>query len=411
MPKKIPELSALAVKNLTKPGMHAVGGVPGLYLQVLPTGGQTWILRFSFGGKKREMGLGGFPEVQLTVARERARDAREKVRNSIDPIKEARECKAKAKSIANAITFEQCAFNYIELHKSGWRNEKHAAQWPSSLKKYAFPTIGSMPVQDVNLNHILQILEPIWIKKTESASRLRGRIERILNWAKGRGYRSGENPAVWKGNLEAQLPDPNKIAIVKHYPAVPINEIADFMMQLQSSAGIGAKALEFTILTAARSGEVRGATWSEIDLETCMWVIPANRMKANREHRVPLSKAAIKLLLALPRFEGIDFLFPSPRCGKLSDMSLTAYMRRNNRTEVVHGFRSTFRDWAAECTTHPFEMGEMALAHRISNVSERSYRRGDLVERRRIMMEDWANFIATPFSGVVLPFSLNKLAA
>lgn len=411
MPKKTSELSALAVKQISKPGMHTVGGVPGLYLQALPTGGKTWILRFSFGGKKRDMGLGGFPEVSLTIARERAREARDKARNGIDPIKEAKAVKAHAKSAVEAITFEQCAFNYIELHKSGWRNEKHAAQWPSTLKKYVFPKIGGLPVQDVTINHMIQILEPIWIIKTESASRIRGRIERILNWAKGRGYRSGENPAAWRGNLEAQLPDPNKVATVKHYPALPINEMAKFMVQLRNSGGVGAKALEFTILTAARSGETRGATWDEIDFDKALWVIPANRMKANRDHRVPLSSAALKLLSELPKYEGVQYLFPSPRGGKLSDMALTSYMRRHDRTEVVHGFRSTFRDWAAECTMYPFEMAEMALAHKIGNAVEAAYRRGDLLERRRLMMEDWATFIATPTSAVVLPFQLNQLVA
>ena len=411
MPKKTSELSAIAIKNLSKPGMYTVGGVPGLYLQVLPTGGKTWILRFSLGGKRRDMGLGGYPEIQLASAREKAREAREKVHKGTDPIKEAKEIKASAKAIVESFTFEQCALKYIDLHRAGWRNVKHAAQWTNTLKKYVFPKIGALPVQDVTINHVLQTLEPIWTTKTETASRLRGRIECVLNWAKGRGFRSGENPAAWRGNLDAQLPDPNKVAPVKHHPAVSFREIAQFMVQLRDSDGIGAKALELAILTGVRSGEVRGAIWNEFDIENAMWTIPGERMKGGRKHRVPLSTPVLKLLSGLPRYEGVDYLFPSSKGGKLSDMTLLAYMRRQNRSETVHGFRSTFRDWAAECTSYPFEMGEMALAHKISKEVEAAYRRGDLLDRRRAMMEDWAIYIATPTPSVVLPFQVNQLAA
>jgi integrase len=262
-----------------------------------------------------------------------------------------------------------------------------------------------MHVRDIELAHILKILEPIWLEKTETASRLRGRIEAVLDWAKGRGYRAGDNPAQWKGNLDAQLAPPEKVAKSEHHAALPVGEIGVFMGRLRAAEGMGARALEFTILTAARSGEVRGATWAEIALDAKVWTVPASRMKAGKEHRVPLADPALKLLKALPRTEGTDLVFPAPRGGQLSDMTLTAVLRRMQVPAVPHGFRSTFRDWTAEQTNYPRDVAEMALAHAIGDKVEAAYRRGDLFDKRRRMMDHWARVCgsATSPSGRVIP--------
>ncbi len=393
MPKLASEMTAVEVKRLYRQGLHFVGGVPGLALQVLPTGGRTWVLRAVIGTRRRDMGLGGYPEVPLAEARQKGREVREKIRQGIDPIAELQAARSALRaSLAAALTFKQCSEKYIAAHGEAWRNAKHAKQWEATLAQYAYPVIGELHVRDVALAHVLQILEPIWTTKTETASRLRGRIENVLDWAKGRGYRAGDNPAAWKGNLDAQLPRPQRVKRVVHYPAVAIDEMGDFIAELRQRDGSGARALEFAILTAARSGEVRGMEWSEVDLITGIWTVPAGRMKASREHRVPLSKQAKALLENLPRFEGNELVFPAPRGGKLSDMSLSAVMRRLERTEVPHGFRSTFRDWAAERTHYPSDMAEMALAHTISDKVEAAYRRGDMMEKRRRMMQEWADF-------------------
>lgn len=406
MPKVAKELGALEVKRLTTPGLHFVGQVPGLALQVLPTGGRTWVLRSVVGTRRRDMGLGGYPEVGLADARTKARNAREQIKSGVDPIAQARATRSALRAAQSAaLTFEQAASRYIATHRPSWRNAKHAAQWEASLTQYAYPHIGQLNVADIGLAHILNIFEQevpvdrrgkgsavgkLWEVRTATATRLRGRIEAILDWAKGRGHRSGDNPAAWKGNLDAQLARPERIREVVHHRAMPIDAIGEFLAGLQKREGMAARALEFAILTAARSGEVRGMRWEEIDGAT--WAIPANRMKAGREHRVPLSKAALRLLEQLPRFEGEDFVFPAARGGTMSDMALTSVMRRMGRNEVPHGFRSTFRDWAAERTNFPNEMAELALAHTISNAVEASYRRGDMFEKRRRMMEAWAMF-------------------
>jgi integrase len=406
MPKLAKELGALEVKRLTTPGLHFVGQVPGLALQVLPTGGRTWVLRSVVGTRRRDMGLGGYPEVGLADARTKARSAREQIKGGVDPIAQARATRSALRAAQSAaLTFEQAASRYIATHRPSWRNAKHAAQWEASLTQYAYPHIGQLNVADIGLAHILNIFEQevpvdrrgkgsavgkLWEVRTATATRLRGRIEAILDWAKGRGHRSGDNPAAWKGNLDAQLARPERIREVVHHRAMPIDAIGEFLAELRKREGMAARALEFAILTAARSGEVRGMRWGEIDGAT--WVIPANRMKAGREHRVPLPKAALRLLEQLPRFEGEDFVFPAARGGTMSDMALTSVMRRMGRNEVPHGFRSTFRDWAAERTNFPNEMAELALAHTISNAVEASYRRGDMFEKRRRMMDAWAAF-------------------
>lgn len=408
MGRKASEMSAFGVARITKPGMHFVGGVDGLALQVLPTGGRSWILRVMVGDKRRHMGLGGFPDVPLSQAREKAREARTLIKKGIDPIEQALRDQSLLKaSQAASVTFEQCAARYIEAHEGKWTNPKNAQQWENTLATYAHSVMGSLLVRDVELPHVLEVLEPIWRTKTETASRLRGRIESVLDWAAVRGYRSSLNPARWKGHLDKLLPAASQVGRGGHQPALPVSDAGAFMARLRTLEGMGAAALEFAILTAARSGEVRGAPWSEIDVDAAVWTIPAIRMKMKKPHRVPLSKAALKLLERLPRMAGSEFVFPAPRGGMLSDATMAAAIQRLNaadddrwidpadgRPVVPHGFRSTFRDWCSENTNYPQEMAEMALAHAVGDKVEAAYRRGDLFEKRRRMMEDWAKFCA-----------------
>jgi len=393
MPKKAEELGALDVKRLTKPGLHPVGGVAGLQLQVKDTGARSWILRVKVGAARRHIGLGGYPDFTLAMARDKARVAREQIERGTDPVaarKEARE--ALRQATAKNITFDEAASRWHRSKKAEYRNGKHAKQVLSTLTTYASPVIGKLPVDAVTLRHVLDVLEPLWTTKTETAARLRGRIENVLSWATVSGHRSGENPARWRGNLDALLPKPGKVARVEHYRALAVDAIPHFLKDLRAVDGMGARALEFLLLTATRSGEVRGATWAEIDLEARVWTIPAERMKAQREHRVPLSTPAIEILRALSRFEGSNFVFPAVRGGPLSDMTLSAVLRRMQVGAVPHGLRSSFRDWAAERTSFPHEVVEMALAHTIKNKVEAAYRRGDLFEKRRELMGSWAGF-------------------
>jgi integrase len=395
------EIGPLAVSKLSAPGLHFVGGVAGLALQVLPSGGRSWILRVVIGGKRRDMGLGAYPGVSLARAREKAQDARDDVRKGIDPIEDARAARSRLKADrAAALTFKQCAEKYISSHRPSWRNAKHADQWASTLETYAYPFMGDLLVRDIGVAHVLQVLEQretadgstLWIAKTETANRLRGRIEAVLDWATARSYRSDENPARWKGHLDKLLPARDKLARVTHHAALPVPDVGAFMGQLRERAGIGARALEFAILTAARSGEVRGATWCEFDMKGAVWTIPAERMKAEREHRIPLSTAALALLKAQSPGNADGVVFATPRGGVLSDMTMTKVLRDMRVPAVPHGFRSTFRDWAAERTNYPRDVAEMALAHAIASKTEAAYRRGDLFEKRRRMMTDWAAF-------------------
>jgi integrase len=408
MPKKAVEQGSLWVKTRTKAGVHFVGGVAGLALQVLPTGGRTWVLRVMVGGRRREIGLGGYPDVTLAGARDKAREARDKIVRGIDPVAERRAARSSLDSKNAATkTFEQCADAYMAAKAPGWKNAKHGAQWAATLKAYAYPVMGKLPVQDVVLAHVMSVLEPIWTTKPETASRVRNRIELVIDWAAARGYRDKDNPARWRGHLDKLLAAPTKIARVQHFAALPIDDMHSFMERLRQVQGMGALALEFAILTAARSGEARGATWAEIDREGKVWTIPAVRMKGGREHRVPLSDAALVVLdkaLAMPRPEEGDLVFPAARGGPLSDMTLTAVLRRMKLEATVHGFRSCFRDWAAERTSFPPEAAELALAHAVGNKVEAAYRRGDLFERRRVMMNAWAEFIDhEPAQADVLP--------
>jgi integrase len=303
------------------------------------------------------------------------------------------------------LTFEQCASKYIAVKSAEWSNAKHAAQWAATLATYAYPVIGPIMVRDVELPQVKAVLDPIWTTKTETATRVRGRIEAVLDWATVNGYRSGLNPARWRGHLDKVLAAPAKIAKIEHHAAVPVPEVGAFMRALRAQEGMGARALEFAILTAARSGEVRGATWGEIDLDAAVWVVPGERMKAGKEHRVPLSDAAVAVLREVPRMAGTDVVFSSTKGAALSDMTLSAVMRRMGVACVPHGFRSTFRDWCSERTSYPRDVAEMALAHAIGDKVEAAYRRGDLFEKRRRMMDEWATFCARvePAKGAVVP--------
>jgi integrase len=347
------------------------------------------------------MGLGSFPSVTLADARDKARQQRAFVSDGIDPVaaRQALRSAASARQLEQK-TFSEVAAQYIAQHEKSWKNAKHQAQWASTLRTYAEPSIGKLLVGDIRPAHVIRVLEPIWTTKTETATRVRSRIELVLDYATARGFREGLNPARWKGNLEAALPNASKVARVQHHPAVEVKEAASFMERLGSQAGTGARALEFAILTAARSGEVRGATWSEIDLDALVWTIPADRMKAGRQHRVPLSKTAVDLLQSLPGERAPDLLLFPGMNGPLSDMSLTAVLRRMKVQATAHGFRSTFRDWVSEQTSYPGEVAEMALAHAVGDKVEAAYRRGDLFEKRVALMSDWADFLVGASHGM-----------
>ena len=394
--RAINKLSARKVETLTKPGLYADG--LGLYLQVSAYDTKSWLYRFMLDGKARKMGLGPVHTVTLAMARDKATAARRKVLEGIDPIEERNAVRnEKRVNAARAVTFKECAELYIAAHRVGWKNPKHAEQWPSTLNAYVYPVFGGLSVADVDVGLVLKAIEPIWTTKPETAGRVRGRIETILDWAKARGYREGENPARWRGHLDKLLPARGKVAKVRHHPALPYTEAGTFMAELQTLEGVSARALEFTILTAARTSEVVGAKWQEIDLAAEMWTIPAARMKASKEHRVPLSDRVVTLLRSLPREDGNEHVFVGERKGKsLSNMALLMTLRRMKRADLTtHGFRSTFRDWAAEQTAYPNELVEMALAHTVSDKTEAAYRRGDMVEKRARLMKDWADYCGT----------------
>jgi integrase len=401
MPKRAAGLTARRVQTEKRPGLYADGG--GLYLQIAG-GSKSWIFRFQRGGRRRDMGLGPVELYSLAEARERALDARKQVAEGVDPI-EARYAKRSSAAIdaAKAMTFRECAEVYISVHRAGWRNPKHAAQWPATLETYAYPHFGNLPVQTVDTDFVMKALEPIWTEKPETASRLRGRIESVLDWAKARGYRQGENPARWRGHLENLLPPRSKVRRVEHHAALDYAEMAGFMAELRKEEGVGARALEFAILTAARTNEVIGARWLEIDLYKRLWVVPGSRMKAGKEHRVPLSAPALTILEAMATIREGDFVFPGRQAGRpQSNMSLLMLLRRMKRADLTaHGFRSTFSDWCAEKTTFPAEVREMALAHTVSDKVEAAYRRGDLFEKRLQLAEAWGQYCAqVQLSGV-----------
>ena len=407
----IHRLTAVQIARATKPGMYADGG--GLYLQVSRVGTKSWIYRFQLDHRSREMGLGPVHSVTLAEARDKAAAARKLKVNGQDPIDLRREQKAQAKAeIARAVTFKTAAERYIASHRAGWRNDKHADQWTATLETYVYPVFGDLAVAAIDTGLVLQVLdakvpakggddkrppERFWTSRPETASRVRGRIEVILDWARVRGYRTGENPARWRGHLDKLLPARSRVRGVKHHSALPFGELPAFMPQLRAREGTAAKALEFAILTAARTGEVLGARWEEIDFAAKVWTVPAERMKSGREHRVPLNKRALALLGELERNEAGP-IFPGARADQpLSNMALLETLRRMERGDLTaHGFRSTFRDWAAERTSYPGDVVEMALAHAVKNKVEAAYRRGDLFEKRCRLMEDWGKFCQRP---------------
>jgi integrase len=415
MARTVGLLTALKAEKARQPGMHADGA--GLYLRVTKQGTKSWVFRFMLNGRPRWMGLGPFSLVGLREARGKALNARRLHHERIDPIDVRRAAREQERlKAARAMTFKQCAERYIEAHRAGWRNAKHAAQWETTLATYAEPIIGALPAQAVDTALVMKILEqevrgsdgrpaPLWATRPETAGRLRGRIESVLDWARVRGYRDGENPARWRGHLDKLLPARAKVRKVEHHAALPYNELPDFMAALRMQEGIAARALEFAILTAARTGEVIGARWSEIEIGEKLWMIPPERMKAGKGHRVPLSPKAMTILEEMKPLaqatdgssDGNAFVFPGGKRGQpLSSMAFLMLLRRMKRGDLTaHGFRSSFRDWAAERTNFPSEVAEMALAHTVSNRVEQAYRRGDLFERRRRMMTVWSTFCAT----------------
>lgn len=408
MSRPVHRLSAKTVEKTKEPGYHCDGG--GLYLQVSSTLSKSWIFHYARHGKSHEMGLGSERDVSLAEARAKAAEARGQLASGIDPLGAREDHKAQERlQKAGTITFAESAKKYIDAHKAGWRNDKHAGQWQNTLDTYAGPVIGELAVKDVDTALVLRILEPIWARKPETARRVRGRLERILDYARVRGYRSGENPARWRGHLDKLLPAALNQKSREHHAALSYDELPAFMKQLRQQPGTAARALEFLVLTAARTGEAIGCEpEKEIDLTKSVWTIPADRMKGGREHRVPLSPAAVKVIKVQP--EG-TYLFSGGKEGApLSNMAMLQLLKRMGRDDLtVHGFRSTFRDWAAECTSYPGEVCEMALAHAISDKAEAAYRRGDLFEKRRQLMLDWAKYCDTP-KGEVVPIARKRTA-
>jgi integrase len=407
---------ALTVKKVTKlmdagtPGKYRdAGGVRGFHLVVVNDKNASWQFRYQLYGKPRWMGLGSARDVPLAEAREQAEEARRLLAKKIDPLTIRRDERATQKLASlRTITFSEAARSFVRQHEAGWRNVKHAKQVISTLEQYAFPIIGNLPVAAVDTPAVLKVLQPIWNEKTETASRLRGRIESVLGWATVSGFRSGDNPARWTSHLDQALPAPSKVAKVEHHAALPYGDVPAFMDKLKDREGTAAQALMFTILTAARTGETIGARWSEVDLDKATWTIPAERMKAGKTHVVPLAPQVLELLRALPH-EDSDYIFIGggrPGAG-LSNMAMTAVLKRLGHGHItVHGFRSAFKDFTAERTNFPNEVSEMALAHKVSDKVEAAYRRGSLLEKRRKLMEAWAAFCSTPVKAkgdVVVP--------
>jgi integrase len=392
------KLAPVVLRKLAD-GWHADGG--NLYLFVRGTG-RTWVFRYTApDGLRRNMGLGSLDSIPLARARAEAAKLRAEVRDPLspsDPQERRKQERAGARlDQARRMTFQRCAEAYIDSQKHGWKNPKHTAQWESTLATYVYPLIGDLPIAEVDTALVIKCLDPIWTTRNETARRIRGRVESILDWARTSGFRTGENPARWKGHLENILAAPSKVQVVKHHAALPIGEVGTFMQLLRQREGVGARALEFAILTAARSGEVRGATWSEIDLSGLVWTIPAERMKAGKEHRVPLSPRAVEILKGMGKVTGSEFVFPGAKPDRpMSDMTLTSVLRRMDRGDLTaHGFRSTFRDWAGETTNSSREVIEHALAHQLKDKAEAAYARGSLFQKRRRLMDNWATYCAT----------------
>lgn len=395
--RRVGKLSARFVETASKPGLYGDGG--GLYLKVGGDTAKSWIYRFALNEKPGKMGLGPLVTISLTEARDRAEDARKLVLDGMDPRDARRQRKAAAAAEASrAITFDQAREQFIEAHRAGWKNAKHGAQWTATLATYASPIIGKLPVAEIDVGHVVRIIEPIWATKNETAHRVRGRIESILDWARVRGFRSGENPARWKGNLDHLLPKRNKVRKVQHHPALPYADVPDFMRDLRGRYGVSALALEFTILTCCRTNEVLDARWSEIDIAGKTWTIPGEKMKGGKMHRVPLCARAVAIVEDMRSDKRSDFIFPGAKRGKpLSNMAMLNVLGRMGHDDItVHGFRSSFRDWVAEKTNFAREIAEVALAHDVGDETEKAYQRGDLFEKRTRLMKAWSRYCDTP---------------
>ncbi|MEP3635354.1 MAG: integrase arm-type DNA-binding domain-containing protein [Shimia thalassica] len=408
MPKKAKELTALDVKRIAHSGKGgnqtvAVGGVSGLLMQLAPSGAKTWLLRATVGGKRREIGLGGYPDVTLSDARTQARELRQRIREGHDPVEERKTAKATIrKQQRQGRTFAEAMNEFLIEKLKEFSNDKHRKQWRATLDNYAIPSLGDMPVGDIDVGDVKAMLAPIWTTKTETASRLRGRVEMVLAFATVQGYRSGDNPARWKGNLDAILPKASKVSKVTHHAALQLQDVKRWFADVQTRQGTATRALEFMAQTAARSGEIRGMTWGEVDLDARIWTIPADRMKAGKEHRVTLTTEEVRLLQGLDH--ATAYVFPAPKGGMLSDAALSACMKRihaasgpyvdrqSGRPAVPHGLRSTFRDWTAENGIDR-DLAEISLAHTVGNEVERAYRRSDMIERRRAVLESWGRFL------------------
>jgi integrase len=409
MARTIGKLKALTIGKALKKGLYGDGG--GLWLQVSPSGSKSWLFRYMKDGKAHALGLGPFPDVSIVEARVKATEHRKMLIAGLDPLQVKRDRKiAQTLDTAKTMAFSACAIAYISSHEKGWRNAKHRNQWRASLAAYADPIIGNLPVQAIDTALVMRVLEPIWAAKPETASRVRSRIELILDWGAVRGYRTGENPARWRGHLDKLLPKKAKLRRVAHHPALPYAQIPQFMADLRAQHGVAARALEFAILTVARTGEIRGCLWQDIDIMGRVWTIPADRMKAGREHRVPLCDRAIEILREM-RVLGGDVVFPGTRHGRsVGGNALLDMRKRMGRGDVTpHGFRSSFRDWASEMTNFPSDVAEMCLAHAVGDAVEKAYRRGDLFEKRRRLMDAWSRFCALPpSSGEVVPIAIRK---
>jgi integrase len=410
------KLSAVAVAKAKGPAVLFDGG--GLYLRVSGTGAKSWVFRYQLDGKRRDMGIGPFPQISLAEARGKAAAQRKAAGEGKDPLGEKAALRASQRlSAAKGRTFREAAEEFIARNEAGWRNKKHRQQWRNTLVTYVYPVIGELPVAAIDAGLVVQVLDPLWTEKPETASRVRGRIEAVLDAATVRGWRQGPNPAQWKGNLAHILPALARVRKVAHHAALPFDEVPAFLSLLRDREGIGARALEFAIFTAARTGEVLGARWGELDLAAKVWTVPGERMKAGKEHRVPLPDATLAVLeQVLPLAMTTDSkpdpgapVFPGPRRAlPLSNMTMLMLLRRMKRADLTaHGFRSSFSDWAAERTAYPREVVEMALAHAVENKVEAAYRRGDLFEKRRRLMADWAKFCETPAAGDVVPLRAN----
>lgn len=394
MARRLGRLKAAEITRLG-PGRYHDGG--GLYLFVGAGSARSWIFRFRRDGKLHDCGLGPVHAVGLAAARQKAFECRAALYAGNNPV-EARKTQRldRIMAAAKAVTFEAAAEQYIQAQAAGWRSSSHERNCRQVIADYALPVLGKVPVMAIDTTLVLKVLEPVWQAKTETASRLRGRIEAVLDWAAARGYRQGENPARWKGHIQNLLPARSKVARLEHHAALPYPEIGGFMAELRQREGSATRALELLVLTAARTGEVLGAQWDEINLAERVWTIPAERMKSGKEHRVPLSDTALQVIEGMAEIRVVDYVFPG-RSGELSRMSLRRVLASLGRSDIsVHGFRSTFRDWTAETTAYPREVAEMALAHTISSQVEAAYRRGDLFEKRRRLMQDWAAFCSIP---------------